>query len=256
MNRSAAWSSSAVVTPGRHFEISIFRQRAWMRPAAAICSICSGVLRMMPPRYISRASFRGSASQPAENRRSGPSTHARRRLGRRRSEACCRGRSHGWVYASSSMRRVARIARILPADLVGGLRAVDALEHAAVLVIGDERLGLVVVGLEPLADDLGLVVVADDQLAAADVADALLLGRVELDVEDVAVLGAGAPAAEPPDDLLVRDVDQEHRGERSPELGDPGVECLRLRRRAREAVEDEPVGRLGLRRAARRSRRR
>ena len=52
MNRSAARSSSSVVTPGRTFERSIFRQRAWIAPAAAICSICSGLLRMIPPRYI------------------------------------------------------------------------------------------------------------------------------------------------------------------------------------------------------------
>ena len=41
MNFSAASSSSAVVTPGRHLERSIFRQRAWIAPAAAIASSCS-----------------------------------------------------------------------------------------------------------------------------------------------------------------------------------------------------------------------
>ena len=48
MKRSAARSSSSVVTPGRHFERSIFRQRAWIAPAAAICSICSGRLEDDP----------------------------------------------------------------------------------------------------------------------------------------------------------------------------------------------------------------
>src|SRR4051795_7675871 len=47
MNRSAASSSSAVVTPGWHLERSMWRQRAWIAPAAAIWSICSGVLRMI-----------------------------------------------------------------------------------------------------------------------------------------------------------------------------------------------------------------
>src|SRR5436190_21006824 len=49
MNRSAASSSSAVVTPGWTLERSIRRQRAWIAPDAAIRSICSGVfLRIMP----------------------------------------------------------------------------------------------------------------------------------------------------------------------------------------------------------------
>src|SRR4051794_9023489 len=47
MKRSAASSSSAVVTPGWHLELSMRTQRAWMAPAAAIWSICSGVLRMI-----------------------------------------------------------------------------------------------------------------------------------------------------------------------------------------------------------------
>jgi hypothetical protein len=38
MKRSAAMSSSSVVTPGWTFERSIFRQRAWIAPAAAIRS--------------------------------------------------------------------------------------------------------------------------------------------------------------------------------------------------------------------------
>src|SRR5438045_5333987 len=58
MNLAAASSSSAVVTPGRHFDRSIRRHRAWIAPAIAICSICSGVLTMIPPRYISAPTLR------------------------------------------------------------------------------------------------------------------------------------------------------------------------------------------------------
>src|SRR6188768_3691349 len=47
MKRSAASSSSAVVTPGWHLERSIRTHRAWIAPAFAIASICSGVLRMI-----------------------------------------------------------------------------------------------------------------------------------------------------------------------------------------------------------------
>src|SRR5215218_6083744 len=53
MNFSAASSSSLVVTPGRALERSMRRQRAWIFPASAISSICSEVLRMIMPRYIS-----------------------------------------------------------------------------------------------------------------------------------------------------------------------------------------------------------
>ena len=83
-----------------------------------------------------------------------------------------------------------------------------------------------------------------DQLAAVDVADALLLGRVELDVEDVAVLDAGAAPTEAAHDLLVADVDQQHRGQLPTQLAQLGGQRLGLRRGAREAVEDEAVGRL------------
>src|SRR6185503_6247145 len=47
MKRSAASSRSAVVTPGWHLERSMRRQRAWMAPDAAMCSICSGVFLMI-----------------------------------------------------------------------------------------------------------------------------------------------------------------------------------------------------------------
>src|SRR5918912_2235049 len=39
-------------------------------------------------------------------------------------------------------------------------RAVEAAQQAPVVVVVDQRLGLLVVGLEPLPDDLGAVVVA------------------------------------------------------------------------------------------------
>src|SRR6188472_3437616 len=47
MKRSAASSSSAVVTPGWHLDRSMRRQRAWIAPDAAICSIWSGVFLMI-----------------------------------------------------------------------------------------------------------------------------------------------------------------------------------------------------------------
>src|SRR5215207_5636351 len=47
MNFSAAASSSAVVTPGRAFEASTFRQRTRIAPEAAIFSTSSGVFLMI-----------------------------------------------------------------------------------------------------------------------------------------------------------------------------------------------------------------
>src|SRR5215208_2414857 len=47
MKRSAASSSSAVVTPGRAFFRRISWQRTSTRPAAAIFSISSGVFRLI-----------------------------------------------------------------------------------------------------------------------------------------------------------------------------------------------------------------
>src|SRR5436190_18057775 len=129
MNRAAASSSSAVVTPGRHFDRSIRRQRAWIAPAAAIASICSGVLTMIPPRYM---------------------------------ESTLRFLFH----PQRSQRRADRLV-----DLVGCRRAVDPVEQAALVVVGDERLGLGVVALEAVADHIRLVVVADDELLPAYVAD-------------------------------------------------------------------------------------
>src|SRR4051812_13579857 len=65
-------------------------------------------------------------------------------------------------------------------------RAVEPAQQVAALVVVDERLGLVVVDGEALADRLRLVVVALDQLGAVQVAATLLLGRVEVDVVDAA----------------------------------------------------------------------
>src|SRR5215213_3153191 len=52
MNFSAAWSSSAVVTPGRAFRESSVWQRARIFPAAAILSSSSGDFLMITYRRI------------------------------------------------------------------------------------------------------------------------------------------------------------------------------------------------------------
>ena len=82
--------------------------------------------------------------------------------------------------------------------------------------------------LEPVADHLGLVVVADDQRQPPTSQTPSFFGRVELDVEDVAVLDAGAAAAEAAHDLLVGDVDQDRGGQLPAELLHLVVERLGL----------------------------
>src|SRR3954452_10912042 len=87
-------------------------------------------------------------------------------------------------------------------DLVLGLGAVELVQQAALVVELDQGRGLLVVDLEPPLDLLGLVVVALAERLAVVVADALALGRVEVDVVDVPVR-ADPPARDPLDDLLV-----------------------------------------------------
>src|SRR4051794_32418912 len=86
-------------------------------------------------------------------------------------------------------------------------RAVDPPHQPPLVVVLDERLGLVVVDLEAVANDLGLVVVALDQPRAVLVADIVVLGRIELDVVVVAALDAHPAAGQAPLDLLVGHVD-------------------------------------------------
>src|SRR6266550_346472 len=149
MKRSAASSSSAVVMPGWHFERSMRRHRAWITPAAAIRSICSGVFLMI----------------------------IRRSPRQRKPSLELFFHAQGGEQGSNPV-----------VDLVGLQRAVHPPQQSLGLVVGHHRLGLRVVLLEAVADDLGLVVLADLQARAADVADVLVLRRIELDMEDVPLL--------------------------------------------------------------------
>ena len=131
--------------------------------------------------------------------------------------------------------------RVLIASPIGIHRPVDRVQECLTVVVVDQGRRLLVVLDEPVADHLGVVVIADDQLGAVDVADALLLGRAEVDVVDVVVLGADPPAREPPDDLVVVDVDQDDGGQLLRNIAELPVECLGLGHGPREAVEDEAV---------------
>jgi hypothetical protein len=102
-----------------------------------------------------------------------------------------------------------------------------------------------VVGLQALGDGLGLVVVALRERLAALVAGVLVLGRVELDVVDVAV-GALAAAGDPLEHGVVVRLDQQCGGQPTPAALDLVAQRVGLPDRAGEAVEQEAVVALAL----------
>src|SRR5919204_4108021 len=86
-------------------------------------------------------------------------------------------------------------------DLGRAARAVEAAQQAFVLVVVDQRLGLLMVRRESLLDHLGLVVLALLERPPAEVAHVVDLRRVERHGLDVAVraLAAGRPPPRPRD---------------------------------------------------------
>src|SRR6185437_3178613 len=80
---------------------------------------------------------------------------------------------------------------------------VDADQDVLVRVESDQRRRLGAGDLQPVPDDLFLVVVALEELAAAVVADVRRGGRLVQQVPDPLTAPAGAAAGEPPDDLVL-----------------------------------------------------
>src|SRR4051794_7694814 len=205
---SAASSRSAVVTPSRTFDSSSLSVRTRMAPAAAILSISAGGLRVITARYRVRARARRAAGGP---------------------------RSEHVLHAERLDRRAEVVV-----DLGRAARAVEAAQDVAVVVVLDERRGLVAVDVEPRADRLLAVVLALVQRLAVDVAAVVVPRRVVLDVVHVAVR-AHAPPRQPPHDVVGRHVDEERRAQAAAHALERLVERLRLLGRAREAVEQEAV---------------
>src|SRR3954467_10951690 len=165
MKRSAVWSSSIVVTPGRTLPASRSIVRTRISPARAILSISAGVFLMI---------IGGSESLFEPQRREGGPD--------------------------------------VVVDLGGAARPVEAPQQALLLVVVDQRLGLLMVRREPLLDHLRLVVLAQLEGAPAEVAHALGLRGVERHVLDVAVRALAA-AGQPLDDHLVGGRDVQRRGQ-------------------------------------------
>src|SRR3954451_923264 len=113
-------------------------------------------------------------------------------------------------------------------DLGGAARAVEAPQQALLLVVVDQRLGLLMVRREPLLDHLRLVVLAQLEGAPAEVAHALGLRGVERHVLDVAVRALAA-AGQPLDDHPVGGRDVQRRGQPPAELVELLLERFGLR---------------------------
>src|SRR3954453_4229563 len=209
---SAARSRSAVVTPSRTLPSSSLSVRTRMAPAAAILSISSGVLRMITSPHRVRAASGGP------------------------------GGRLGLVLVLHPQRGDRRAEVVVNLGRAAG--AVEAVQDVALVVVVDERRGLVAVDLQAAAHRLLAVVLALAERLAVDVADLVVLRRVVLEVVGVAVR-AHAPAREPLHDVVLGHVDEERGREPAVDLPQRLVERLGLLVGAREAVEEEAV--LGVR---------
>lgn len=114
------------------------------------------------------------------------------------------------------------------------LSTVDALELALSIVVALEGLSLLVVGLQAVTNDVSLVIAADNELVAADIADISHARRICLDVVGCTAAQADTTAGHALLDDLVRYLESQS----TVDLCDL-VECLSLRDRARKAVKDE-----------------
>ena len=99
-----------------------------------------------------------------------------------------------------------------------------------------DRLGLSVINIQTLEHHFRFVVVANAQLFAALVADALHLGGITLNVIGAVTLGAGAAACHAVDDGFIGDFN----GQSHISAAD-GFQNLCLRHGAGEAIEDGAV---------------
>src|SRR3954453_20540046 len=177
---SAARSRSAVVTPSRTLPSSSLSVRTRMAPAAAILSISSGVLRMITSPHRVRARGRWARFRPVLVL----VLHAQR--GDRRAEVVV--------------------------DLGRAAGAVEAVQDVALVVVVDERRGLVAVDLQARAHRLLAIVLALRKRFAVDVANPVVLRRVVLDVVRVAIR-ADPPARQAADDVVLGHVDEQRRGQ-------------------------------------------
>src|SRR5229473_2981893 len=128
----------------------------------------------------------------------------------------------------------------LPGHLVDMGHAVDRPQNPPGAIIGQDRLGLPAIDLEPRLDRFRPVVGAVDEIGAAAYVAQPLDPRA---LVALVVARAAALAGEAPGDAVDQrgfiDLDQDHMVERLAPRGEHRVERLGLRNGARKAVEDE-----------------
>ena len=146
-------------------------------------------------------------------------------------------------HSRSSRRSVASVARMWSWTSVSRARAVEAPQQAALLVVVDQRLGRLVVDV---SSALRTTSRACRRRAGRSGLPSwsqtlVVLGRVELDVVDVAVASRRAGRRCAARTVVVGRVDQQHRGQPAAAALERVVERVGLGDRAREAVEQEAV---------------
>src|SRR5581483_8069583 len=82
-------------------------------------------------------------------------------------------RQRAWTAPAAAIRSICSGVFLTITPAGPALDLLHPAEQPPVVVAGDQRVGLAVLLLEPVADHLPLVVVADDQARAADVANAV-----------------------------------------------------------------------------------
>src|ERR1700760_3238528 len=198
-------SSSPVLIPGRTASLSTESVRATTCPAAYMRAICSADLTWISGSLRSRM----------------PHLQLQRYL--------ATGRTSVHVRLQGGQRPLG--------DLFHRPGRVNADENVLVRVEGDQGRRLGAVNLQPVPDDLFLVVVALEELAAAVVADAHHGGRLIEHMPDPLAAPAGATAGQAPDDLVLVDDELEHDREPRIELVEHLLQRVGLGHVPREAVK-------------------
>src|SRR6185295_374360 len=135
----------------------------------------------------------------------------------------------------------------LRGDLIDRGHAVNAADETALLIVGQDRLGLGAIFGHARAHRLLVVIGTALELGrSADVADAGNRGLLELVMVGSATASAGEAADDAPNELVLVDGDLDHMVEAATALGQQQVERLRLGAGAREAIEDRALPRRGV----------
>src|SRR5580704_6072069 len=251
ISRSAITSRSSVVMPGSTAAVSTSSVCDTTRPASRIAAIwpgvliwigCSRLVRMAPPDSLIHVtvarSLRGAGGHP-------------RPAGWRPAAG---GAETGWAnlgqppvaIGERSADEAPQRAQRPVGDLLYRPGGVDAEQYALIRVECVQRLGLLLIHIQPMPDRLLPVVVALEQIAAAVVTVLAARRRVEQHVPYVPALAAGPPPREPPDHLVVVHHELEHQVQPGVPLGQHLLQRLGLGHVPREPVEQEAALRVVL----------